>query len=37
MTMLNLGALYYTFGTFGKNYKMALNFRVSLDEKWKVN
>lgn len=37
MTMLNLGALYYTFGTFGKNNKMALNFRVSLDEKWKVN
>ena len=31
-----LRALYYAFGTSGKNCKVAQNFKVSLDEKTKI-
>ena len=34
---VNWRDLYYTFGTSGKNYKDAHNFRISLDEKTKCN
>ena len=37
ITIINWGALYYTFGTSDKNYKVAQNFRVLLDEKTKSN
>ena len=37
MKIINWGALYYTFGASGKNYKVVQNFRVSLDEKMKSN
>ena len=37
MTVINLEALYYTFGTSGINYEVAQNFKVSLDEKRKSN
>lgn len=33
MTIINWLALYYSFGTFSKNYKVAKHFTVSLDEK----
>ena len=33
MKIINWGALYYTFGASGKNYKVVQNLRVSLDEK----
>ena len=37
MSIINCRGLYYTFGTSGKNYKEAHNFRISLDEKTKCN
>ena len=37
MTIINWGALYYSFGTSSKNYKVAQNFRVSLDGKMETN
>ena len=43
MAIINWGALYYTFETSGKNFKVAQHFRASLDEKtnkkncWKKN
>ena len=36
-SIINCRGLYYTFGTSGKNYKEAHNFRISLDEKTKCN
>ena len=35
MSIINCRGLYYTFGTSGKNYKKAHNFRISLNEKTK--
>ena len=35
--MINWGALYYTLGKSGKDYKVAQNYRVSLDGKTKSN
>ena len=37
MTVINLEALYYTFGTSGINYEVASNFKVSLGEKRESN
>ena len=37
MTIINWGALCYSFGTSGLNYIVAQNFRVSVDEKTKSN
>ena len=37
MSIINCRGLYYTFGTSGKNYKEAHNFRISLNEKTKCN
>ena len=37
MSIINCRGLYYTFGTSGKNYKEAHNFRTSLNEKTKCN
>ena len=37
MSIINCRGLYYTFGTSGKNYKKAHNFRISLNEKTKCN
>ena len=37
MPIISCRGLYYTFGTPGKTYKEAHNFRISLDEKTKCN
>ena len=37
MCIINFRGLYYTFGTSGKNYKEARNFRIHLDENTKCN
>ena len=37
MTVINWESLYYTFGTSRRNYEVAKNFKVSLDEKRKSN
>ena len=37
MSIINCRAIYYTYGTSGKNYKEAHNFRVSVDENARRN
>ena len=37
MSIINFRGLYCTFGTSGKNYKEAHNFRIYLDENTKCN
>lgn len=37
MSIIGCRALYYTFGTSGKNYKDSHNFRVTIDEDAKKN